>query len=355
MSKYLPAGLLGLLFVGMLASVLSTIGGNLTFGAQVLVSDIYRRYLRPNESERHYVWAGRVASVLILALAILVAYRVELIFDVAAFMVAASVAEMPANWAQWWWWRFNAWGRLATSFGGLILTVIVWFVPPTSSWPWWDRTYLVIGLNMALTLLITLTTPPDDWQILNRFYHEARPLGIWRRVRSQIASAPQQVGFLKTTEIDHSLNSGGGLILAGLLLALIGAGSVMLMVVGLSYFYVGSYTEGLLLLVACLLTGTVFFLTYGPHLDRLERRAPPRQTATITEPHSNPKSCDSAEPISTESLVALAMCAYGVLIAVASLIWTRGEDLALNLLASAGFLIVAAISWWLGHPTRVNP
>jgi hypothetical protein len=243
---------------------------------------------------------------------------------------------------------------LAASFGGLIITVIVWFVPPTSSWPWWDRTYLVIGLNMALTLLITLTTPPDGWQILSRFYREARPLGIWRRVRSQIVSAPQQIGFLEKTEKDHSANSGGGLILAGLLLALIGAGSVMLMVVGLSYFYLGFYTGGLLLLVACLLTGTVFFLTYGPYLDRLERRAPPRQNAAITEPPSNTKSSDLAEPISTESLVALAMCAYGVLIAVTSLIWMRGEDLALNLLASAAFLIVAAISWWLGHPARVK-
>ena len=25
---------------------------------------------------------------------------------------------MSANWAQWWWWRFNGWGRVAASFGG---------------------------------------------------------------------------------------------------------------------------------------------------------------------------------------------------------------------------------------------
>ena len=192
MSKYLPTGLLGLLFVGMLASVLSTIGGNLTFGAQVLVSDIYRRYLRPHQSERHYVWVGRVAIVLILALALAVAYRVELIFDVAAFMVAASVAEMPANWAQWWWWRFNAWGRLAASFGGLRVTVIVWFVPPTSCWPWWDRTYLVLGLNMGLTALVTLLTPPDRHSILERFYRDARPLGVWQPVRDRLCDDLQE-------------------------------------------------------------------------------------------------------------------------------------------------------------------
>ena len=116
------------------------------------------------------------------------AYRVELIFDVAAFMVAASAAEMPANWAQWWWWRFNSWGRLSASFGGLIIPALVWFVPPTSHWPWWDRTYLVIGLNSGLSLLVTLLTPPDRLPILSRFYEAARPLGAWGIVRKQIAS-----------------------------------------------------------------------------------------------------------------------------------------------------------------------
>ena len=45
---------------------MSTIGSNLTFGAQVLVNDVYRRYLAPTQSERHYLWIGRAAAALIL-------------------------------------------------------------------------------------------------------------------------------------------------------------------------------------------------------------------------------------------------------------------------------------------------
>jgi solute:Na+ symporter, SSS family len=187
MAEFLPPGMLGLLFVVMLASVMSTIGSNLTFGAQVLVNDVYRRLLRPAESERHYLWIGRLGIVLILGLALVVAYRVELIFDVAAFMVAAAAAEMPANWAQWWWWRFNAWGRLSASFGGLLIPALVWFVPPTSSWAWWDKTYLVIAVNTGLWIVITLLTPPDRPEILARFYKAGRPLGAWQPVRERIA------------------------------------------------------------------------------------------------------------------------------------------------------------------------
>jgi len=187
MSKYLPPGMLGLLFVVMLASVMSTIATNLTFGAQVLVSDVYRRYLQPNRQERHYLWIGRLALGLILALALMVAYQVDLIFDVAVFMVAAAAAEMPANWAQWWWWRFNRWGRLAASFGGIALPMLVWFVLPTKEWAWWDRTYLVMAANTCLWILVTLLTPPDRPEVLERFYRAGRPLGAWRPVRQRLA------------------------------------------------------------------------------------------------------------------------------------------------------------------------
>ncbi len=186
MSKYLPPGMLGLLFVVMLASVMSTIGSNLTFGAQVLVNDVYRRFLLKRETQRHYIWVGRGTTLLILGLAVMVAYQVDLIFDVAVFMVGAAAAEMPANWAQWWWWRFNRWGRLAASFGGIVISFLVWFVLPTSEWAWWDRTYLVIGLNTALWVLVTLVTPPDSDAVLDRFYKAGRPLGHWGPVRDRM-------------------------------------------------------------------------------------------------------------------------------------------------------------------------
>jgi len=186
MSKYLPPGMLGLLFVVMLASVMSTIANNLTFGAQVLVNDVYKRYLQPGKREKHYLWMGRLAIVLILMLALIVAYKVKLIFDVAVFMVAASAAEMPANWAQWWWWRFNKWGRLSASIGSIAIPILVWFVLPTAEWDWWNRTYLVMATNTTLWIVVTLLTPADRPEVLERFYKAGRPLGAWRAVRERI-------------------------------------------------------------------------------------------------------------------------------------------------------------------------
>jgi solute:Na+ symporter, SSS family len=371
MAKYLPPGMLGLLFVGMLASVMSTIGGNLTFGAQLLVNDVYRRHLRPRQSERHYVWVGRAAVVLILMLAVVVVYRVELIFNVAAFMVAASVAEMPANWAQWWWWRFNAWGRLTASFGGLIIPAIIWFAPPTASWQWWDKTYLAIAVNMGLTLLVTLITSPDQPSILDRFYRAARPLGAWRPVTSRLGCHPLEPRSGGADRNRFSAESGATLIPLGLALALLGAASVMLMVVGLSYLYVGGLGPGLACLSAFAVGAAAFLRTYGPYLDRLERWAPrqPDHAMTPTDataaegaaehatvpshawsgPEHSPGSGPSSEPMSTDSVVALSMLFYGSLFLGGGLLWTRGEQLVMNLLAGGGFLGVGVIVWWLGR------
>ena len=352
MSRYLPPGMLGLLFVVMLAAVMSTIASNLVFGSQILVNDVYRRHLRANEPDRHYLWVGRAAAVLILALAILVAYRVKLIFDVAVFMVAASAAELPANWAQWWWWRFNRWGRISASFGGITLAALVWFVLPTRQWPWWDRTYLVIGLNTALWIVVTLITPPDAPDVLNRFYRRGRPLGAWGPVRRRLDPADPAVvgapGFRAA--------SGKTLIPAGLALAMLGALSVAMFVLGLSQLYVGRYDAAALHLGGFVLGTAGFLAGYGRYLDRLETWAPRDAGAASpsagasgptgthpTTPAVASSPADTRHAASTRTIVALATVAYGVIIGAGGAIWTRGFDRTCNLIAAGLFLLCSLV------------
>ena len=55
MIDHLPASLRGLMVAAFAAAFMSTIGTQLNWGASYLVNDFYRRFLRPNESERRYV------------------------------------------------------------------------------------------------------------------------------------------------------------------------------------------------------------------------------------------------------------------------------------------------------------
>jgi solute:Na+ symporter, SSS family len=204
MKEMLPHGLLGLAIAGMLAGVMSTVSDNLNFGGQVMVSDLYHRWLAPQATQRHLMRAGRVSMGLILAMALLVVYRVEFMFDVAVFMLQLSAAELPANWAQWWWWRFNGKARIAASFGGAVIFCIVVLGPKALQFvgiqgaaaleiAWWWQTFLVMGLTTVLWVSVALLTDPEPEELLNDFYQRVHPLGSWSPVKRRLSLASQSV------------------------------------------------------------------------------------------------------------------------------------------------------------------
>jgi SSS family solute:Na+ symporter len=72
--SYFPAGLLGLGLTALMASFMSGMAGNVTAFNTVCTYDIYQSYIAPNRSDQHYLWTGRMVTVLGLALSVLAAY-----------------------------------------------------------------------------------------------------------------------------------------------------------------------------------------------------------------------------------------------------------------------------------------
>src|SRR5688572_1451801 len=103
--------------------------------------------------------------------------------------------------------------------------------------------------------------------------------------------------------------SGYGLIALGLALALRGAGAVMLLVLALSHLYVGAYGIALGELAGAAVMGGVFWKSYAPYLDRLERRAP-RDRADDAPVAVGAERRRAAEPAPTGVVVAVATAAY---------------------------------------------
>ena len=201
MKEMLPHGAMGLLVAAMMAATMSTVGDNLNFGSQVLVSDIYRRWFVRSASEKHYMMMGKVGMAIIISLAMAVVFNVSIITDVAIFMLQLSAAELPANWAQWWWWRFNGPARVAASFGGAAIFCLVVLGPKALlflgvTWaqnlvlPWWWSTLLVMALTTLLWVTVALLTKPDPEKLLNDFYQRVHPLGFWKPFRTKREFAP---------------------------------------------------------------------------------------------------------------------------------------------------------------------
>ncbi len=72
--KYCPPGLLGLALTALLASFMSGMAGNVTAFNTVWTYDIYQAYIARHKSDAHYMWMGRVITVVGVLLSIACAY-----------------------------------------------------------------------------------------------------------------------------------------------------------------------------------------------------------------------------------------------------------------------------------------
>ncbi|MEO5818602.1 MAG: sodium:solute symporter family protein [Gemmatimonadaceae bacterium] len=69
-----PNGMLGLGLAALLASFMSGMAGNVTAFNTVWTYDLYQTYVKKDGDDAHYLWVGRVATVVGIALAIAAAY-----------------------------------------------------------------------------------------------------------------------------------------------------------------------------------------------------------------------------------------------------------------------------------------
>jgi SSS family solute:Na+ symporter len=72
MVDVLPGGLRGFMIASFAAAYMSTQATQMNWGSSYLVNDLYRRFLRPGATDRHYVHASRVATLITLVLSVLV-------------------------------------------------------------------------------------------------------------------------------------------------------------------------------------------------------------------------------------------------------------------------------------------
>jgi len=252
-ARYMPSGLLWLAIAGMAASIMSTIDSNLNFGSQVVVADIYRRFIRPQAAERHYLVVGRLVMFLIMGMAIWVAAQATNVIDIAVFMLGISSAELSANWAQWWWWRFNAPARLAASFGGPLIFILLKYLILPAANPYW-HVLGGVGLTTALWISVALLTRPDNEHQLVEFYRRTRPPGFWNPIACQAGLR----------------QSGGGIILRGLAIAVCGVIALTAVTIGVFHTYVGRWGIAIPALAAGTGVALIFRRLYRRFMTRLD-------------------------------------------------------------------------------------
>ncbi|HVO62574.1 MAG TPA: sodium:solute symporter family protein [Terriglobales bacterium] len=92
----LPAGALGLVICGFMASGLSTIGSNLGAVATLITNDIYGRFFRTQASPKQLVFAARIATLIAGLLMVAITYLIPYLGGaVDAYLTVISIMDMP--------------------------------------------------------------------------------------------------------------------------------------------------------------------------------------------------------------------------------------------------------------------
>ncbi|HZY08089.1 MAG TPA: sodium:solute symporter family protein, partial [Ilumatobacteraceae bacterium] len=185
MLKFLPVGFVGLMVGGLVAANSSTILTHLNWGASYLVHDFYRRFIKTDGDEKHYVLAGRLTTVLLFFCSSGVVFLLDSAkgaFDI-ILLVGAGTGLLYL--VRWFWWRVNAWCEVVAMVSSFLVSIVFLIL---------QRNGVQVSTHVALILTVLTTSvcwivtayvgPETDKAVLVDFYRKVRPSGPgWEPVR----------------------------------------------------------------------------------------------------------------------------------------------------------------------------
>jgi Na+/proline symporter len=185
MLKFLPVGWIGLMVGGLIAANSSTILTHLNWGASYCVHDFYRRFIRRDATEKHYVFMGRVATVTLFIVSSAMVFVLETAQQSFNIILQVGAGTGLLYLVRWFWWRVTAWCEVVAMISSFGISVVFLIL---------HRYGIDFGTHQSLLFTVAITTicwvataylgPQTDRETLIGFYRKVRPLGYgWRRIR----------------------------------------------------------------------------------------------------------------------------------------------------------------------------
>ncbi len=194
MLRYLPAGLLGLLIAVFLAAYMSTIASQLNWGTSYLINDFYRRFVRKEADEKHYVMVSRLGIIFMTIFSLLITrYFLTTVSGAWEFIINASAGMGAVLILRWFWWRINAWSEISAMIAPLIIY-------PVARWGFGMQSpitlYPIVFGTTIVWLTVTYLTRPEKESTLIAFFERTHPGGLgWRAVQKLVPHVKGDSGF----------------------------------------------------------------------------------------------------------------------------------------------------------------
>ncbi len=206
-STQLPAGIKGLVIAGLLAAFMSTFSAFVNAAPAYLVNDLYKKYWRPNETEKHYVQKSYLVSVVMIIIGVLIGLQSQSLSVLTVWITSSLYGGYAAsNFLKWVWWRFTGMGYFIGMVTGLLISTAFYFwkaffADKDSSLYTFFNTgvgsltmfFIMLVLIVLACVVGSLCSKPIDAQYIEHFYKTTKPWGWWKPVVRNIQV--QQASF----------------------------------------------------------------------------------------------------------------------------------------------------------------
>ena len=192
MLKFLPVGFVGLMIGGLLAANSSTILTHLNWGSSYLVHDFYRRFIRKDASEAHYVNAGRLSTVMLYVVAALLSLTMSSAQQAFQVLLSIGAGTGLLYIARWFWWRVSAWCEIVAMVMSLITSLVVPKLMPEAGFA--TVTIVQVGITTIAWLITAFVGPMTDRKVLVSFVQKVKPVGPgWTDIRREAGISDAEV------------------------------------------------------------------------------------------------------------------------------------------------------------------
>jgi Na+/proline symporter len=177
----MPPGLRGVMLVGLLAALASTVDTHLNWGASYWSVDLYdrlycRAWKKREPTQRALLLSARLSNVVILLVALAIMVNLGSIQATWFISLVFGAGIGGVLMLRWLWHRINLYSEAASIAVSLVASpfILAWVEAE------WARLAWIVALSTGAAIAAALVGPPTESMVLRRFYEQVRPLGWWR-------------------------------------------------------------------------------------------------------------------------------------------------------------------------------
>jgi len=195
-----PTYLRGFMLAAFAAAYMSTIGTQLNWGASYVVNDFYRRFLKRDGKEKHYVIISQLVTVLLMIASVIVTFYMTSIQGAWKVLLVTGAGTGTVLLLRWFWWRINAWSEVSAMIAAAVVSI---FLQVSLKWDSDNPkqfAYLMlvtVGITTLVWVVTTYLTSPEPNEKLIAFYSRVRPEGPgWNRIAAEAGFSDHAQGRL---------------------------------------------------------------------------------------------------------------------------------------------------------------